>query len=84
MDPEFGTEGELRLAENSTDEQANRVTGRLEAYINGAWGAIGARSFDHSDAKVACRQLGYHDEGNGPIANVNTVHMRPRGNCSHR
>ncbi|VDI20491.1 Hypothetical predicted protein [Mytilus galloprovincialis] len=33
--------------------------GRLEIYHEGKWGTICNRGFDHVDAAVACRQLGY-------------------------
>ena len=37
--------------------------GRLEICINFVWGSICDDSFSTSDARVACRQLGYEVDG---------------------
>ncbi|VDI11764.1 Hypothetical predicted protein [Mytilus galloprovincialis] len=48
-------EGRLRLISSSCI--ANKE--RLEIYYKGEWGTICSSYFDHVDAEVACRQLGY-------------------------
>ncbi|CAE8725015.1 unnamed protein product, partial [Polarella glacialis] len=44
-------EGQLRLSGGSR--------GRLDVYHDEQWGTVCSRGFDDSDARVACRQLGY-------------------------
>ncbi|VDI26090.1 Hypothetical predicted protein [Mytilus galloprovincialis] len=46
--------GDLRMLATS---ETNK--GRLEIYYKGEWGTICDRGFDHVDAAVACRQLGF-------------------------
>ena len=38
------------------------MEGRVEMCRDGVWGAITELSWDHPDAKVTCRQLGYPSE----------------------
>nr|XP_054755901.1 deleted in malignant brain tumors 1 protein-like [Lytechinus pictus] len=48
------SEGNVRLRDGETFDE-----GRLEIYHNGVWGYICRTNWKKSEAKVACRQLGY-------------------------
>lgn len=37
--------------------------GRVEVCIDGVWGLVSSTGWNTADAKVVCRQLGYHDAG---------------------
>ena len=54
-----GQEGQLRLVANSGSTGGS--IGRLEVFLNGQWGTVCDDDFDVTDARVACRQLGYSD-----------------------
>jgi len=45
----------VRLASPSLDF----TTGRLEAYVGGAWGSVCLGAFTIQDAEVVCKQLGF-------------------------
>lgn len=50
-------EGDLRIVDR--EERNGYVSGALQVFIDGAFGAICSSSFDPVDAGVACRQLGF-------------------------
>uniref|UniRef100_A0A1X7VPG7 Deleted in malignant brain tumors 1 protein n=1 Tax=Amphimedon queenslandica TaxID=400682 RepID=A0A1X7VPG7_AMPQE len=52
------TNGDIRLQGSS-----NPLVGRVEVCVNKTWGTICDRRWDNSDATVACRQLGFSDQG---------------------
>ena len=51
-------DGDVRL-QDGTDIS----NGRVEMCQNGIWGSICSNGWDHIDASVVCRQLGYSIEG---------------------
>lgn len=52
-----GEEGAARLV--SRVDVNGYVTGTLQVFFEGAWGAVCGSNFDDRDAMVACRQLGF-------------------------
>ena len=56
--------GNVRLADNSTDETAGTIRGRVELCINNAWGTVCGDLFSQEDAGTLCVQLqGYSRDG---------------------
>ncbi len=52
-------DGALRLAQGVT-----ALLGRVEVCRDNRWGTVCDNGWDRTDAKVACRQLGYSTAGN--------------------
>ena len=52
------TFGEMRIVGGQDEYE-----GRVEICIGGEWGTVCNENWDISDARVACRQLGYTDTG---------------------
>lgn len=50
-------EGDVRLVDRV--DVNGFVTGALQVYCDGAWGAVCTSNFNDPDATVACRQLGF-------------------------
>ena len=50
-------EGDLRIVDRL--ERNGFVSGALQVFVDGAFGAVCTSSFDPVDADVACRQLGF-------------------------
>ena len=50
--------GQFRLAQKTNDD-SDRVTGRLEIYHAGEWGTICDDDFNWNAAKFVCQQMGY-------------------------
>lgn len=51
-------EGSVRLFGNTEPNE-----GRVKVCLSGQWGVVCHDGWDHNDAKVVCRQLGFSDVG---------------------
>ena len=54
------TEGDLRLVQSS---DYSRLDGRVEICRNSTWGTVCHSGWGNTDARVACRQLGFNLHG---------------------
>ena len=49
----------IRLVSSSGSTSSSLTAGRLEVYYSGQWGTVCNYFFGVSDARAACRELGY-------------------------
>ena len=49
----------VRLVSMKERTSSSVTAGRLEILSNGRWGSVCNSGFDYSEARVACRQLGF-------------------------
>ena len=54
------TDGDVRIVPYNS---VSNTVGRVEVCHDSSWGTICSDFFDHSDAQVICRQLGYYAIG---------------------
>ena len=75
-------EGILRLNANSEGNRKlrNSQYGRLEVWHDGSWGTICDLGFNTAAADVACKELGYRE--NGWHSNYYKVHKGNLGNLN--
>lgn len=55
--------GDLRFLSPLLSPSEEQLQGTLEICFGGNWGTICDDFWDNTDAAVACKQLGFHDQG---------------------
>ncbi len=62
------TFGDMRLVGGD-----DKYEGRVEICVSGEWGSVCDEGWSFTDARVACRQLGYSDTGQPVIYTVREI-----------
>ena len=67
--------GEIRLESKRTNATCGFITGKVEICENGTWKTICDPNWTVNDVKVACRELGYIDQGEILDQAVSIMHV---------
>ena len=59
----FCERGDIRLAGDLDLRGGSNMVGRVEICVDEVWGTVCDDWFTTEDATVACRQLGFYDQG---------------------